>query len=361
MKTGRATRIGIFPLAAILLMTFPVGASGQDADTSAVSVNGRTIAMLPMANYSGDAQATEDVIPIVISTLEASGGIIGPGELRPILREHRIRAVGLIGRDGAEAIASDLGVEFLLLGSLDFYRAGDNPAIGFSLHMIHVPEMIPFWAVSVSATGDQFIGMLGRGGIGSVDSLATRLAKDAAGQMQDATRDRTSGGVNANSPMVAIVPFDDIDSDQPIGAIASSYLLTRLVDDGMRVVEPGVVRETFLEMNRAPRGEIDHELIDVLHDSLGVDVVITGAVDDFSVTPAGEGGWKADISFGARLIDANSHRIESAPYVIKQVQSRSGLLPGGADYPPAEVVTQAVGDVVGKFAISSPQTAADSR
>lgn len=317
--------------------------------------------MLPIANQCGEALATEDVIPIIISTLEASGNVFGPDELRPILRKHRIRAVGLIGRNGAEAIASELDVEFLLLGSLDFYHTGENPAVGFSLRLIHMPEMVPFWAVSVSATGNEFIGLLGTGGIGHVDSLATRLAKDVAGHMQEAIRAWNSGETNTTSPVVAIVPFDDIDSNQPIGAVASSYLLTRLVDDGMRVIEPGVVRETFLEMKRAPRGEIDHELIDVLRDSLGVDIVVTGAVDDFSVTASSAGGWKADISLGARLIDADSHRIESAPYVITHDKTGSGLLSGGADYPPAEAVNQAVKDIVGKFSIPSQQAVLDSR
>lgn len=353
---------GINLFAAMLLIGLTAPVAGQNSEPSPSPGNGRTIAMLPMVNQSGDAQATEAVIPIITETLKTSGiGIITPEELRPILREHRIRAVGMIGRSGAEAIASELGVAYLLIGSLDFYRSGDNPALGFSLHLVHIPELIPFWAVSVSASGNGSIGLLELGGIDNMDTLATHLTAKVAGQIGDAVNGDYSGRINDASPLIAIVPFDDVDPDQPTGAVASTYLLTRLVHEGMRVVEPGVAREIFLEKNRFPRGEIDHDLIDVLRDSLSVDLIVTGAVDDYSVTAAGGGGTRADISLGARLIDAASHRIESARYVIKQSETESGLLSGGADYPPADVVMAAIKDIVDKFQISSPRAETDSR
>jgi hypothetical protein len=362
MKSGLFIKSGAIPLAAIVIMVFATAALGQGTDTSQVSPKGPAVAMLPMANYSGDAEATENVIPVIIRVLGSSvAGLIGPGDLRPVLRAHRIRAVGMIGRDGAEALASDLDVTYLLLGSLDFYRGGDNPALGFSLHLLHVPDMTPFWAVSMSAVGNEYTGLFELGGISDVDSLVTRLSGDAAAHIRKAIKGYSPGRADASSPLVAIVRFDDIDSDQPIGAVASTYLLTRLVHDGIRVVEPGVTRETFLDMNRAPRGEIDHGLIDVLRDSLNVDLIITGAVDEFSVTGTGGGGTKAEVSLGARLIDAASHRIESAQYVIKQSETGSGLLSRGSDYPPADVVMEAIKDVVGKLSVSSPRAETDTR
>jgi len=362
MRNGSIREIGICLLAAVMLAAPAISAGGQNAGATASAAGGRSIAMLPMANQSGDAQATTDIIPIIIRTLKDAGiGIITPDELRPVLRKHRIRAVGMVGRDGAEAVASESGAEFLLIGSLDFYLSGDNPGIGYSLHLLHVPEMIPFWAVSISASGSESIGLLGLGGIGRVDSLTMLLTSKVADQISGAVEHYPSAGVSGSSPIIAIVPFDDIDQDQPIGAVASAYMLTQLVRDGIRIVEPGVARETFLEMNRAPRGEIDHGLIDLLHDSLDVDFVITGAVDNYSVTATGAGGIRADISLGARLIDATSHRIEYAPYVIKHSETGSGLLSGGSDYPPADVITEAISDVVRKFAISSLRVAADSR
>ncbi len=346
-------------LAVAMLAGFTTPAACQTAPDTAIE---HGIALLPIANYSGETEATEKIIPVIIETLKNSGiGIIAPDELRPVLREHRIRAVGMISQSGAEAIASDLGVAYLLVGSVDFYRSGDDPAVGISMHLISVPEMKTFWAVSVYAAGDESIGLLGLGGIMRADSLATHLTTKIAGQIDDAINGKISDRIDNGSPLIAIVPFDDIDSYQPIGAVASTYLLTRLVHDGMRVVEPGVTREIFLDNNRAPRGEIDHELIDALRDSLEVDLIITGAVDEFSITAAGTGGSKADISLGARLIDASSHRIESAHYVIKQNETGSGLLSGGSNYPPAEVVMEAIRDVVRKFSISSPQAATDSR
>ncbi len=360
INSGFIKRIGMVVLAAILPLAPAAAAAGKNPDVSPPDV--RTIAMLPMVNQSGDAQATEDVIPIIIETLKNSGiGLITPAELRPVLREHRVRAVGMIGRAGADAISSELGVDYLLIGSLDFYRTGDNPAVGFSFHLLHVPELVPFWAISVNASGNGSMGLLGLGEIDQVDTLATHLAADIAGKIHNAVTGGYPGGIDEASPLIAIVPFDDIDPDQPTGAVASTYLLTRLVHDRMRVVEPGVVRETFLKTNRSPRGEIAHNLIDILRDSLNVDLIITGAVDDFTVTAAGMGGTTADISLGARLIDAVSHRIVASKYVIKQRETGSGLLSGGSAYPPADVVMEAVKDVVSKLAISSPRAATDSR
>jgi len=319
------------------------------------------IAMLPFADFSGDPEAKSVVISAIRRAFAATGpSLISSDSLRPILRKHRVRAVGMIDRAGAEAIVSESGVNYILAGSIDFFESGDVPAVGFSVRLIDASDMRPIYARSVSASGNEFIGLFGLGRIDDADSLAYRLAYKTADELRRFLAAIHDGEVVDSSPVTAIVPFDEIDPGEQTGAIATVYLLSRLVNEGIRVIEPGVSQALFLQMGHAPRGEIGHDLIDALRDSLGVDLIITGAVDGFASQPVGAGRSRAEISLGARLINARTRNIAAAEYVIRQSESGDGLVTGSNGYPAGRVVSSSVKEIVDRLSLVSRQAVVDS-
>lgn len=321
----------------------------------------RAIAMLPFADYTGNPEAASVMLPAIERAFSEAGlAMIFPDGLRPILRKYRIRAVGMIDAAGGELIARESGSAFLLTGSIDFFDSGTMPVAGFSLRLLDTAGTRPVYAQSVCGSGDQFVGLFALGFVESVDSLAYRLAYRAAEDIQHFLGTYSGVSDAPSSPVFAIVPFDGIERDDQAGAVASAYLLSRLIAEGVKVLEPGVSNAIFLRMGRAPRGEIDYGLVEALHDSLDVDLIITGAIDGFHIQPSGSARTRVEISIGARLIDARTGAIEDAAYIITDSESESGLLSiSEKQHPAGEVMTDAINAIIDRLSIVSRQAVAD--
>ena len=325
MRTVReAVTIGLMLATASVWGT---GVSPSAAGSPSVRANGPAVAVLPLVDFSGVPDATDSVFSSLVKALSGHGvNLIPPETLRPVMRKHRIRAVGMIDQTAAKVISEETGASYLLLGSTDFISDQSEPIGGMSLRLLRIPECRLVWATSAGASGGQYIGLLGLGAVSRVDSLTARLADEAADDVAALVGDGSQELKDAPAPTIAIVPFDDLDPDRPIGAVASAYLLSYLVERGMHVVEPGLVQALFLQFGRMPRGEIDYELIGALRDSLGVDLVLTGTVNGFTANVDDAGQAAADISLSARMIDARSGEIIGATNVSEEARAGQGLL-----------------------------------
>jgi TolB-like protein len=270
------------------------------------------VAVLPFANYSGDGAAVEVFTPLIAQQLDQLGiSVTDAGLTRQTLRRHRIRAVGAIDRAGADALARDLGVGYLLTGSIDLFVTGSVPETGLSVRLVDPRSLRVVWARSVGAAATDFGTAFGLGQIGSMAGLTKRVAAAAlAGLDEDLI-----GGFAAREPedmdvnRLAVVTFDDLVPASHAGRVISAHVLSQLVGRGYHLVEPGVAGELFLAFQRVPRGGIDYELLSALHDSLGVTAVLTGVVDPFLLGSPGAESSFPTVGISARVIDAESGRI----------------------------------------------------
>ena len=287
----------------------------SDADASSrdtLSTDVPTIAVLPFAEYAGTDKARSVFMPLIEARIKREAvRVLTPEDTREILREHRIRAGGDISPLDARVLAEEAGAEYLLLGSYDFFVDETILEAGLSLRLLESRTMRILWAVSEAAAGDDLGGLFGIGRVTDINRLAEKVVDHAFRDFDAAL----SGSVKSSdrpstSPAFAVIPFDNLSDQQNAGNIATRYLLSEMVEHGWTVIEPGAVNDAALRLGKVPRGEVDRTLLEYLRDSLGVDVVITGTVNEFQ--PGRSDVAPPLVALDARLLHAKDGKIIAA-------------------------------------------------
>ena len=123
----------------MLCTASPVGA--QEMDSTAVAPP-PDLVILPIVNYSERMGAHDVLLPTLHARLAETGlDFVTSEELRPFLRQNRIRSRGWVGRSDAQAIAEHTGARYLLLGSWDVFRTEVDPEVGFSLRVLDLESL----------------------------------------------------------------------------------------------------------------------------------------------------------------------------------------------------------------------------
>jgi hypothetical protein len=302
-------------------------APATEADSA--SIARPIIAVVPFADYSGGS-ARDSILPLLESRLGREPvRLIPVAELRQVLRSFRIRSAGMISKADAADILSVRPVDFFLLGSVDFYIDGAVPEAGLSLRLVRASDLQIVWAKSTAANGEDFAGMFGLGRITSMSTMLPKLIESSLEGMADAAA-QTPRPSEAKEPAVALVPFDNLTDNRSAGDIFTAISLSELAVKGYTGIEPGEVNDLFRRNNRAVAGGIDTELLRRLHDSLGVDLVITGTIDKFR--PGTAGGEKVDpeIALGARCLDAATGKIAATYETSRRGADSEKLFKSGA-------------------------------
>lgn len=263
------------------------------------------LALVPFANNTGQAAAHTQLMPLLERLLTERGLAVVPSDtLRPLLRQHRIRSRGWISRQGAELIVSEVGADFLLLGSWDVLRETGNVEVGLSLRLLDPRSMTLVGAVSFGGSGEDRVGWLGRGRVDDVELLATRLIGQALDQLLPSLAGAAAINAASGDCPLAIIPLDNFSAVPHAGDIVTGILLARLLSAGYPVVEPGFVRELGLVREVISRGGVDRASARALRDSLGVCRVITGAVQQFAPARGASVGSVPLLAVGLRVSSA---------------------------------------------------------
>jgi len=351
----RTTR---FVLLCLLLWAAPGHVRGRETVSTAAPPP--SIAVLPLVNYSGDGTAIEMFTPLIAEELSRLGiAVTDPGVTRETLRRYRIRAVGAINRTGAEALVRDLGVAYLLTGSIDLFVTGDVPEVGVSLRVVDATTLQVVWARSTGAAATDFGTVFRLGAVTSIDELAKRIAAEA---VQHLAHDLARGFAwelpgDSEDARLAVVTFDDLIPASHGGRVVSAILLSQLVHRGFFVVEPGVANELYLDYQRIPRGGIDYELLHVLYDSLGIDLVITGMVDPFRLGSPGSVESYPTIGISGRIIDAASGQIRRSAN-IERDGSHEIVFGLGSTRSGAKLISAASGALLDKLRLKENSSVA---
>lgn len=307
-----------FVLPCLLLAALPGRARcGEDASTI---IAPPSIAVLPLVNFSGDGTAVEVFTPLIAQELSRQGiDVSDPGLTRETLRRYRIRAVGSIDREGADAITRELGVGYLLTGSIDLFVTGDVPEVGVSLRVVDAMTLQVVWARSTGAASTDYGTVFGLGTVTTVHELAQRVTEEAL-QGLNGDLDQNFAWelpLADDSPRLAVVTFDDLEPASHGGRVVSAHLLSQLVKRGYFVVEPGVANEFYLTYERIPRGGIDYELLGVLRDSLQIAAVVTGMVEPFDLGSPNAVESYPEIGISGRIINATTGQIRRSADIAR--------------------------------------------
>ena len=241
---------------------------------------GGKLAILPLENSSGRLKALRLTDSCLAWYLADHGfSVLPDSQLRPILRAHRIRSVGSIGRTGAELLWHEAGVRYLLLGSIDVFEEGALPEAALSLRILDVTTLRIVWAGSGAGSGQDGSWLFGMGKTADIGILLDRIVGRLLAPLANCFPDRCVIGTTGYT--AAIIPLENYSDDMHAGDIATNILLTRLVALGIDVVEPGLVEDILVRRQVMPRGEIDLETLKAIRRECRASLLVTGAVDQF--------------------------------------------------------------------------------
>lgn len=264
----------IIGLAWIILLALTAGEAVAKEDY------GGKLAILPLENSSGRLRALHLTDSCLAAYLADHGfSLLPDSQLRPILRAHRIRSVGSIGRDGAELLWHEAGVRYLLLGSIDVFEEGALPEAALSLRILDATTLRIVWAGSDAGSGQDGTWLFGMGKTADIGILLDRIVVRMLAPLADCFPDRCVIGTTGYT--AAIIPLENYSDDVHASDIASNVLLTRLVALGIGVVEPGLVEDVLVRRQVMPRGEIDLDTWKAINRECRADFLVTGAVDQF--------------------------------------------------------------------------------
>jgi TolB-like protein len=338
---------------ALAVMTHPIIPDDQipPADRPA-------LAIMPLANYTSHPEAVSDVIPAIVDNLTRQKlRIIESGDLRQILRKHRIRALGAVDVDDIVAISEETGIRYLLFGSVDIYEDGNVPVAGISARILDINSMRLVWATSSASGGNDYSGLLGIGRIKSMDRLITRLIKDAFNNLDK----KITRAARAPEPdnVAALVTFENYSDADYGGEILSNYILAELLARGIDVVEPVFLNNIFLENAAAPRGQINLPLLTMLYTDHGVDYAITGSLYRFRTSQNEAENSFSEIELSGRLLSTAEGRILSVFNRDKIGTGSSALINGGANGSLGKLTQKTVGEMLDSFEKATAKWMAD--
>ena len=311
-------------------------------------VRAQEVVVLPFANLTGRHEAFEMVLPAVYDQLSAHEvDFVRHDEVRPVLRQHRIRALGEIGLDDAALLREETGARFALLGSLDIYSPEGSLEVNLSGRVLDLQDRRLVTAVSVGRTVQETEGWFATGRAEDIETVMLEVVAELVGQLEpylslplpERERYHTCG-------LVALIPLDDY-SNSPYGAeVLQNLLMAELVEHGWAVVEPGFVREILLDAQRVARGGVSDEVRDILRDELGVCWVVTGEVETFVVSPGGQEAAVPSLGFGLRLVDARGSGLRATLELERDGAEGEGLFRRGREYSVARLARTVMEEVV---------------
>lgn len=305
------------------------------------------VVVLPFANYTGQQEAFEKIVPGLVAGLTAMGlEVLDHDAIRPTLRRHRIRSSGQISLTGARLVHEDTGARLALLGSLDLYEPETSLEVSLSARLIDLQNLEVVGAVSVGLTAQETERWFATGRAEDVDAVVDRvlastldaLAVELRGGRREVSRYHTCG-------LVAVVPLDDHSGSRYAAEILQSFLMANLVENDWRVVEPGFVREILLDHQVVARGGVTEHVLGLLRERLGVCWVITGEVESFRVATAVGSNAVPALDFGLRLIDARSPRLVSTLQLARDGLQGEGLFGRGREHSMARLTRRCMEDV----------------
>jgi TolB-like protein len=262
------------------------------------------IALLPFENFSDDKNALTFVMPVFRKKLEAKGfQVLDEDSLNKFLLKERIRSTGYITRDLARKLKEEWNVHGVLVGSVNSFYAGDNPRIGFSARLVDTSDGTIRWVNHASASGDDFITILGLGRIANIDMLASRVADKVLESFTLALPKKET----ESTYTIAVMPFENKSRVRDAGMIVTYLFITELFKNKQFVpAEYGEVRFLIIDLRLRDKGTLDYKSTKAISKFSGVDGIVVGTVETYN---EGEGTAPPEASISARLIDAHRDRL----------------------------------------------------
>ncbi|MFZ5907259.1 MAG: CsgG/HfaB family protein [Nitrospirota bacterium] len=303
-QTGFSSLLRTSCLVLVALIVFCVFSPEKACGTSGITAGKENIALLPFENFTEDAAVVKFLMPKVRSSLEEKGfTVIDEARVEEFLLKERIRTTGCIGREAAGKMEQELGVQGIVIGSVNSFSNGENPIVGLSARIVRAADCAILWADNAAFTGEDFTTILELGTIRDIGQLTDRVLDVLFASLTAYPQSESE----EKRYKIAVIPFKNDSRKEDAGIIASYLFLSALSKNGMfDPVEFGEVRRFMIENRVRGKGELDYMNTDTLAEMTGVDAILVGTVESYS---EGKGNMPPEASISARLIDARENRI----------------------------------------------------
>lgn len=312
----------IAALSVIVFLALSGCATARKAETPVAGIKGGLVAVMPIENLSGSTAPLKEVRQAFIARLKARGiSVVGDEALETFMARHRIRYTGGLDRMTASLFKDELGVQGVLITSLELYSIFVPPKIAIISRLVTTdsePEIK--WMDDCGSSGDDHRGLLDLGFISdtgklmdkSLDRLSDSLAAYLNGVMsaKGGGRRRFRPKYYYRSPefdmgqryRVVVAPFFNRSGRRFADQIMMLHFVEHLYKiPGMEVVEPGVVRDDLLRHRIVMYEGLSMGDVEAVMITLDADLLFMGRVFDYQDYQGAFGTPKVD--FSVQVVD----------------------------------------------------------
>ncbi len=129
----------LFAFCSLLIFIYGCGGPEHFVKPKTDISNIKRVAVLPMENFTSDEYAGEKVRRVVITELLSKGiDVIEPGEVTRVMIESNVRSVGSIKTADIQNIGKTLGVEAVMMGSVEAFGISRGISVTYPEVTIHL-------------------------------------------------------------------------------------------------------------------------------------------------------------------------------------------------------------------------------
>jgi TolB-like protein len=318
-----------------LIVTFlflPVFVSAKEVRKKDSPEGGRpfNIAIYPVENLSATRAPLEEIRQAFVERLTKQGvQVLDDESLERFMARHRIRHVGGIDRKIAKAFKEEIGIDGVLITSLELYHDVNPPKFSIISRLVSTGDF-PFilWIDGAGLSGDDSPGILGLGLIENPKTLIEKAMKfitgSLAGYLSTRTDEANDRGLKKKfrpkiaykSPslepnrkyVIAVLPFFNRSERKYAGEILVLHFIRQLKRfNNFDIIEPGVLRQELLGLRVIMEDGVSLANADAIFAILSADLILSGRVIDYQDY---QGIWgKPKVDFSTVLIERKSREV----------------------------------------------------
>ncbi len=286
----------------------------------------RKLAVFPVQNASGGAAPIRALTDALDSALGGRAlDVVTRADLDAVLAKHRIRFTGGLDRATAKVLREELGVDAVLVPTLELYSADAPPRVSLAVRLVDTGERpVVLWADSVARAGDDAPGLLGLGLVTSAAALEKTVIAAVARSVERYVDGRfpgdSCGAAGRFEPRrafrppvlddvarrtVAVLPFTNETSRRGAGDVILGQFVGQLARSGsFEVLDPGVVRGELLSHRIVLDGGVSLDNAIALLELLQADLVVSGYVHVYEARPGVQAPPK--VEFTSYVLDGRT-------------------------------------------------------
>lgn len=284
------------------------------------------LALFQVQNATGGNAPARPLTEAVDAELAARGlPVVSRQDLDLALSRHRMRFTGGVDRPMAKVLRDELGVDAVLVPTLETYAAEAPPKVAMAVRLVSTGERpAVLWASAVARSGDDAPGVLGIGRVTKPADLEKNVVGRLVRSVEGYVRTRSSGEScgeagrfgprrtfrapvldDAGRRSIVVLPFTNETSRRGAGDVILGQFVAQLARSGsFEVLDPGVAREELLAHRIVLAGGVSVDNARVILKDLNADLVLSGYVQVYEARSGREGPPK--VEFTAYVLDGRT-------------------------------------------------------